>query len=207
MLLLLRDRTAAPWDAAVNLGIRGFLRRDGSVYAPKPDLCIYGRRVPRNVPEISLAEYGPPLLVVEVASPSTWEDDLGEKAATYARGGVPAYLVFDVSGELLPRPVLAWHLRPGGGGTLEPWAPGEDGRWHTALGVALAPDGRLLRAYDAAGLPLPTLAEAEARRQAAEAQVREVEARRQAAEARAQAAEARLAALEEQLRERRGEEG
>src|SRR5262249_39049673 len=160
-----------------------------------------------------------PILVVEVASPTTWEDDLGEKAATYARGGVPAYLVFDVSGELLPRPVLAWHLRPEGGGTLAPWAPEEDGRWHTALGVALAREGRLVRAYDPAGMALPTLAEAEARRREAEARAREEEARRTAAEARARdeearrkeaearaqdeearrmAAEARLAALEEQ---------
>src|SRR5947209_6557578 len=137
MLLLLRDRTGAPWDTAANLGIRGFLRRDGSVYTPMPDVCVYERRLPRDVAEISLAEYGPPALVVEVASPSTWEGDVGEKAATYARGGVPAYLIFDVSGALLAQPVLAWHLRPEGGGTLVPWAPEADGRWHTDLGVAL----------------------------------------------------------------------
>src|SRR5438093_13709663 len=68
MLLLLRDRTGASWDVATNLGIRGFLRRDGTVYAPKPDVCVHPRRLPRDEAEISLAEYGPPLLVVEVAS-------------------------------------------------------------------------------------------------------------------------------------------
>lgn len=36
--------------------------------------------------------YGPPALVVEVASPSTLEDDLGYKKLLYEKAGVPEYL-------------------------------------------------------------------------------------------------------------------
>jgi Uma2 family endonuclease len=149
MLEDLRDDEDATWDVGRNLGITGFQRRDGTAYAPMPDVFVHPRRLPVNVTEISLTEFGPPPLVVEVASPSTVDADIGEKAATYARGGVREYLVFDVGGTLLEEgPVAAWRLRPEEGGTLEPWLPEADGRWHTAYGFSLAPEGALLRVYD-----------------------------------------------------------
>ncbi len=40
--------------------------------------------------------------MLEVASPSTWRDDLGWKRSVYARLGVREYWQFDPSGEHLP---------------------------------------------------------------------------------------------------------
>src|SRR5579871_5101289 len=93
----LRDDAGASWDVGRQLGVRGFRRRDGTIYTPIPDVQVHPRRLPKDQTEISLAAYGPPHLVVEVASPSTVEEDIGEKALTYARGGVQEYIVFDVS--------------------------------------------------------------------------------------------------------------
>jgi len=46
-----------------------------------------------------LATYGPPHLVVEIASRTTVGNDVGDKATSYAQGDVAKYLVTDVSGE------------------------------------------------------------------------------------------------------------
>ena len=88
MLEMLRDDEGAPWDVGRNLGLRGLTRRDGSAYAPMPDVLVHPRRLPETAAEISLAEYGPPVVVVEMASPSTVAADIGDLCA--GRGaGVP----------------------------------------------------------------------------------------------------------------------
>ena len=43
-----------------------------------------------------------PSFVLEVASPSTWRDDLGRKRSVYARLGVREYWQYDPTGEYLP---------------------------------------------------------------------------------------------------------
>ena len=198
MLEALRDAEGAAWDVVRNMGFTGFTRRDGTAYAPMPDVCLHPRRLPLDVTAVSLAEYGPPWLVIEVASPSTVAADLGEKAATYARGGVAEYLVFDGGAALLPAgQVWACRLDPAAGGTLQPWWPAPDGRWHSALGLALAPDGPLLLAYDRHGAPL--LTGREANQQRLEEHRRRLDAERQRLDA-----EARAAALEAELRRLRG---
>jgi Uma2 family endonuclease len=223
MLESLRDEEGTTWGVGRNLGIAGFRRRDGTAYAPKPDVCVYFTPLPANETELSLAECGPPVLVVEVASPTTVDADVGEKAATYARGGVQEYLVFDVSGALLGAagPVWARRLRPEGGGTLEPWLPEGDGRWHSQCGAVLAAEGALLRVYSARGVAQATLREerqsrraeeqrrlaAEEARQQEHAQRLAPEEARQREEERRLAAEERLVALEEELRRLRGGDG
>ncbi|MGO0575109.1 Uma2 family endonuclease [Ornithinimicrobium panacihumi] len=61
--------------------------------------------------EISRAELGPALLVVEVLSPSTWRRDLGVKRDAYAAAGVEHYWVVSPT---LPS-LTVYRLGPDGG--------------------------------------------------------------------------------------------
>jgi len=54
---------------------------------------------------------GPPLLAVEVLSPSTRSRDLGVKKRVYEQAGVAAYWVVDVSDDEVT--LTAWELRDG----------------------------------------------------------------------------------------------
>jgi len=188
-----------------------------------PDVFLHARAVPHDVTEISLAAYGPPLLVAEVASPTTYLRDLGLKAEAYARGGVGEYVVFDTDGRLLGARGPVWAQRLGGpeAGASRPWRAEGDGRWHSALGFALAPQGTLLRVYDGAGVAVPSQTEehrlrkqaeygqreAERRQQEAERRRQEAEYGQQEADRRRQEAERRAADLEAELRRLRGQHG
>ena len=138
-----------------------------------------------DLASLPLTQYGPPALVVEIASPGTArEHDLntlapGAKPAAYAQAGIPEYLVYDPTRPVLPERVRAWRL--GAAGAYVSWEPAEDGRWHSGLGVsfALEAGGVLLRIYDPAGNLIATpyelaaqLAEREARITALEAKLR-----------------------------------
>ena len=94
--------------------------------------------------------------------------------------------------------MVAWRLSPEGGGTLTPWLPEVDGRWHSAWGFALGVQGLLVRVYTPEGVAVSTGHEHSLLRQQAEAALREEARRRQEAEQRA-------AALEAELRRLRGE--
>jgi len=216
MLDVLREEQAAPWSVVSQVAIAGFRKRNGAPYAPMPDVFLHARAVPHTVTEISLAAYGPPLLVAEVASPTTYLRDLGLKAEAYARGGVGEYLVFDTDGRLLGARGPVWARRLSGpeAGAYTPWRPEGDGRWHSALGFSLAPVGALLRVYDGAGVAVPSQSEehrlrkeAEYRQQEAEYRQQEAEQRQQEAERQRQEAERRAAELEAELRRLRGQEG
>ncbi len=217
-----------PWGAGSNLALLGLTRRDGSAYEPMPDVLIHPRPVTFEMSAIDVRREGPPWLVIEVASRSTVRQDVGEKAATYARHGIPEYLVFDPFGDLLGTQrgirmgAQLWARRlPRDGqgrfvaGVYEPWEPEADGRWHclTPPGLSFAPGGLWLEVWDAQGQPVPRISEerrlrriAEKRR--AEAERLQDEAQRQAGAERRQRLEAerRLAELEEQLRRLRGED-
>lgn len=61
----------------------------------------YSRRVPdilvtRKFPDDEHWEFDPPLICVEVASPSTWREDLGPKVREYAEAGTQQYWTVDV---------------------------------------------------------------------------------------------------------------
>ncbi len=231
----LRRARGYTWDVGRNLGFRGFPQPNGLPYAPKPDVVVHPRALPTGLTEVTLAAYGPPHLVVEIASRTTVENDMGTKATSYALGGVAEYLVADVSGEGLlgGELVVAWRLSPEGGGTLTPWLPETDGRWHSVWGFALDVREQLVRVYTPEGAAVSTgyehqllqeeaeaaLLEAEAalleearQRLQAEAAQAQAEAARQDAERREreealrrQQAEQRAAALEAELRQLRGE--
>jgi len=191
MLEELRDTIGYTWDVGRNLGFRGFPQPNGLPYAPKPDVVVHPRALPTEGTEVTLAAYGPPHLVVEIASRTTVGNDVGDKALSYALGGVAEYLVADIGGEGLlgGERVVAWRLRPEGGGTLTPWLPEADGRWHSAWGFALGVQGLLVRVYTPEGVAVSTghehsllRQEAERLRQEAERREHEEMQRRQQAE-------------------------
>lgn len=130
-------------------------------YQPVPDLLVHTTLGDPRPQSLAVAQVGPPALVLEVASPSTARahdvDTINPRAKpqVYAACGIAEYLVFDALGEILGEQVRAWHLDPaaiGPGRRYVRWLPDERGHWVSAnLGVSFAPQGLLLRVYDAAG--------------------------------------------------------
>ena len=152
-----------------------------------------------------------PQFVLEVASESTWQYDVGEKAELYRLAGVREYLVFDPTGEFFAERVRAWRAVEEG---WERWPAvvRADGQavWESGvLGLALRVEGPLLRFDDPAWGPLLVRREVMARWHAAQ---RALEAAQRALEAAERdrererlarlAAEQALAALQEELRRR-----
>ncbi len=156
-----------------------------------------------------------PAFVLEVASPSTWRDDVGRKRLVYARLGVREYCRYDPAGEHLPARLEGERLTASGY-VRQPALTALDGTLtlpSETLGLELrAAPGRELRFRDpATGGDLRSHDEeaegrraAEEHRRAAEEGRRAAEEGRRAAEARAAAAQARVAELEALLRERSG---
>lgn len=58
----------------------------------EPDIMV----TDRSSPDDDVLRWPPPLLVVEISSPSTRDIDLGKKRATYAAGGAGWYWVIDL---------------------------------------------------------------------------------------------------------------
>ena len=155
-----------------------------------------------------------PDFVLEVASPSTWREDVGRKRSVYARLGVREYFLFDPTGEHLTPQLQGFRLVDGAYERL----PAVESIDRTltlpseVLGLELRSKvGEEMRFHvPATGEDLLSHGEAHAaRRQEAVARREESEARR-AAELRAdqeaaarRAAEARIAELEARLGERR----
>jgi hypothetical protein len=152
-----------------------------------------------DLTSLNVRVYGPPALIIEIASPATARshdlDTLNPRAkpSAYGQAGIPEYLVFDPIGEIIPDQVRAW--RAGQDGAYVPWPPDPDtGRWHSALGISFAPQGFRLRVYDPDGRLIPTMEELEIQREE-EVAVRE---ERLAAQAR------EIAALRAALQQRNG---
>jgi Uma2 family endonuclease len=111
--------------------ILGFRRPDGTRYTTLPDVFVYRTPIAPDRPSLSLKIYGPPALVIEVASESTYDSDLdleGGKGWTYAQGGVREYMVLDPTGMYVSELIRAWRLE---GGIYQPWHAEADGRWHS----------------------------------------------------------------------------
>ena len=147
-----------------------------------------------------------PDFVLEVASPSTWERDAGEKRETYAGMEVTEYWRFDPTGDHFNPPLVGERLE--NGQYREIPLSTQDGilRGHSeilGLDLCVLP-GPELRLYDpATGQWLHTHQESEsgrqaeaAARQAAEAALRTEQAARQAAEDEARILRERLRELE-----------
>ena len=143
-----------PWHVGNQLTLLAW-HPDGTPWSPCPDVLVHATAGPRRRERLDAREEGLPALLIEVASPSTWRRDVGvarrNKRDEYLALGVAEYLVFDPTGDLLPQRCQAWRLQEG---REELWLPDAEGRYHSALGVAFAPEGLFLRAYDPAGVPL-----------------------------------------------------
>ena len=139
-----------------------------------------------------------PDFVLEVASKSTWREDLGPKRKIYARLGVKEYWLYDPTEEHLT-PVLQGIRLAGGAYVRQLAVASRDGALtlrSETLGLELRARSGEMRFRDpATGETLLSHSEADAAR-------REAAAARQAALIRAEAAEARVAELEALLRER-----
>ncbi len=151
----LADDQGLPWHVGDQLTLIG-AKPDGTAWRPSPDVMVHPHGGAEARKEMVVATDGPPALVVEVASPSTWERDVDAqegKAFGYAHLGVPDYLVFDPHADLLGEPCRGWQRR---GGITREWRPEADGRYHTStLGIALQPQGPLLRVFDPQERPVP----------------------------------------------------
>jgi Uma2 family endonuclease len=55
-----------------------------------------------------------PQFLLEVASESTWHDDVEEKRDLYELTGVQEYLVFDPTGHFIRERARAWHAAENG---------------------------------------------------------------------------------------------
>ena len=162
-----------------------------------------------------------PDFVLEVASPSTWREDVGRKRDVYEELGVKEYWLYDPTGKHLKSALWGYRLA-GGGYERQPLVESVDGTrslYSGTLGLDLWAKGGKMRFHDPeTGLDLLSYdeehdraereaaarqREAAARRNAEVRAEQEAAARQQETAAR-RAAEARVAELEALLDAKRG---
>ena len=151
LLTYAEERQAAqltPWYVSSQVTVIVPLPRRVKPWQPKPDLFVVVGLPHAHRTSYDTRREGPmPQFVLEVASKSTWEDDVEEKRDLYQVTGVQEYVVFDPTGEFLPERVRAWHATEHG---WQPWEPLVDAEahavWRSAvLGLSLRVEGPLLR--------------------------------------------------------------
>ena len=118
---------AVPWRALGQSIVMGFTRADGSRYKTLPDVFVYDRPIDLHRPSLTVELDGPPILIIEVISESTYEADLDllrGKAYSYAHAGVGEYLALDPTHAYVPEGGRAWRLEQG---VYQRWAPDANG--------------------------------------------------------------------------------
>ena len=137
-----------PWHALSQTTISGFTHPDGSPYTTLPDVFVYRQPLDPNRGSLAIGLDGPPVLLVEVLSLTTYGWDLNmEKGKGYSYGaaGVQEYLTIDPLGSYLPERVRAWRLVEG---VYQPWRPDRQGRWQSEqVALAIALEGTLAAVY------------------------------------------------------------
>lgn len=201
LVFSLRDLAAArgwPWHIGDQLQLIG-TKPNGTLWRPSPDIMLHPQAGSAKRAEMRVQTDGVPALVIEVASPSTWEYDVNTrhgKAWGYLALGVPNYLVFDPHGDLLGEQCHGWQQQDG---AVREWQPDAEGRYHTiGLGLSFQPEGDLLRVFDPEGRPVPFNYE---KAHLMHAQARELDERMRELEAQAR----RIADLEAELDKLRGQ--
>jgi len=149
------QRAGLPWHVGNQLTLVAW-KPDGTAWRPSPDIMVHPQGGPAPRKEMVARTDSVPALVVEVASESTWSYDADTaegKAAGYLALGVPEYLIFDPTGDFLGgAPCRGWRLVAG---AAQEWRPTDDGRYVSALGLSMRPDGDRLRVLDRTGNPMP----------------------------------------------------
>jgi Uma2 family endonuclease len=217
-----RTTGESPWYVSSQVTVIVPLPRRAKPWQPKPDLFVVVGVEPLHRTSYDTRREGPmPQFVLEVASESTWRDDVEEKRDLYVLAGVREYLVFDPTGAFFAERVRAWRVREEGWQSWSAVMRGDGAQvWQSAaLGLELRVEGSLLRFDDPAAGPLLVRREVVSRwhatQQALAAAERDRDRERRAraaaeraragAEQRALAAEQALAALQEELRRRGGQ--
>ena len=200
-------------DTLVAMEVRVYYVRGNDKVWLQPDVQVVFGVKRGNRSSYKIWEEGKaPDFVLEVASPSTAENDARHKAREYARIGVREYWRLDPTGSLMSSPLEGYVVCAGSYDEVEPVAGGQWLR-SEVLGLELrseSPEGATVLVFrdpeTGEGFD-GSLAAVEQRRRAAEdrasAQAKRANAeakRRRAAEDRASAAEERVRALEKQLR-------
>lgn len=131
-----------PWKATSQLVLLGCKRPDGSIYRTLPDIFVFPHPIDPRRGSFSLKVDGPPILIIEVLSDSTYKADLdlvSGKGYSYAQAGVPEYLTIDPTGDMLGEGIRAWRLEDG---VYQPWEADGQGRWRSnQISVAIALEG------------------------------------------------------------------
>jgi hypothetical protein len=103
-----------PWQAITQIMYLGCKRLNGTELTVNPDMFVFPHAVSLDRGSFSLQQDGPPVLIIEVASESTYKADLNlqrGKAWSYAHAGVREYLVLDPTLQFIPeggRGLRAW---------------------------------------------------------------------------------------------------
>jgi hypothetical protein len=124
-------------------------RPNGTANKTLPDVYVYKKPIDQNWESVSPRRNGPPVLVIEVVSKSTFQADLNcrrGKGWSYEHAGVREYVVLDPGGAFIPTRILAWRLADGkyvpcawqGG---EPW-------WSSEIPIGIAIEGDMIGVYD-----------------------------------------------------------
>ena len=108
-----------------------------------PDLLVANGSWDPHAPSYHLWEAPTPHFVLEIASRSTVDRDLGFKKWEYERLGVLEYWQLDQSGELLPKPLLGHRLSERGYQELRPsgLVDGREAYYSATLGLLLRSRG------------------------------------------------------------------
>lgn len=143
-----------PWYALSQMMIIGFVRPDGSRYTTLPDVFVYLHAIALDRGSVVAALDGPPVLIIEVASESTYASDLDLEAGkgwTYAHAGVREYLVLDPTGLYVPDGGRGWRLEDS---RYQPWRRAARGRWQSReLPLAFGVEDALATVYGGTGEP------------------------------------------------------
>jgi hypothetical protein len=138
----------SPWRALTQLEYLGCRRPDGSSHRTYPDVFVFRHAIDPLRGSFSIDVDGPPLLIVEVLSESTYKSDLSVergKGYSYSHIGAPEYLVLDPTYAMLQQGIDGWRLVEG---AYQQWDAEADGRRYSRqLPLAIALEGVRVRVF------------------------------------------------------------
>jgi hypothetical protein len=141
-----------PWKAETQLLFLGCKHPNGTAYRTLPDLFVFPGPIDPLRGTFTLRVDGPPILIIEVLSPSTYKADLdleSGKPFSYAQAGVREYMAIDPTAVHLPEGIRAWRLEDG---IYRQWEADADGRFQSmSIAVSIGLEGMLSTVYTHSG--------------------------------------------------------